>query len=83
MGQNKEEIVKYLANVYYVVLADGVVERVEERVFEEIAREFQKLSAKGNRVQILTAFPARTDKERSVPGTRWHRISRAHLGRPR
>ncbi len=36
---NKEETVRYLSNVYLIVLADGVVERIEERVFEEISRE--------------------------------------------
>ena len=36
---NKEEKVQYLANIYYVLLADGQVDRVEERVFEEISRD--------------------------------------------
>ncbi len=36
---NKEEKVQYLANVYYVLLADGQVERIEERAFEDIARD--------------------------------------------
>ena len=35
----REETVGYLANIYAVVAADGVIDRVEERVFEEIARE--------------------------------------------
>lgn len=35
----REETVSYLANIYAVVLADGKVERMEERIFEEIARE--------------------------------------------
>ena len=35
----REETVGYLANVYAVVAADGVIDHVEERVFEEIARE--------------------------------------------
>ncbi len=35
----REETVDYLANLYAVVLADGVVERPEERVFEAVARE--------------------------------------------
>lgn len=34
----KEEIVKYLANIYAVVASDGEVERVEERLFEDIGR---------------------------------------------
>jgi len=35
----REETIGYLANIYAVVAADGAVERIEERVFEEIARE--------------------------------------------
>ena len=35
----KEEIVKYLANVYAVVASDGVVDRLEERLFADISRE--------------------------------------------
>jgi uncharacterized tellurite resistance protein B-like protein len=35
----REETVDYLANIYSVVEADGIVERVEQRVFEEIATE--------------------------------------------
>ena len=34
-----EETISYLANIYAVVAADGVVDRVEERVFETIARD--------------------------------------------
>jgi DnaJ-domain-containing protein 1 len=36
---NNEEKARYLANIYYVLLADGQVDRVEERVFEEMSRE--------------------------------------------
>jgi len=36
---NREETVGYLANIYAVVAADGDVDRVEERIFETIARE--------------------------------------------
>jgi len=36
---NKEEKVQYLANIYYVLLADRQVDRIEERVFEEISRD--------------------------------------------
>lgn len=48
---NKEEIVKYLANVYAVVVSDGVVDRVEEKVFEKVASSigggyFEQLQAK-------------------------------------
>ena len=35
----REETVGYLANVYAVVAADGKVDRLEERMFEDIARE--------------------------------------------
>ena len=35
----KEDQVKYLANVYYVLLADGEVDSVETRVNETITRE--------------------------------------------
>lgn len=35
----KEDQVKYLANVYHVLLADGEVDSVETRVNEAIARE--------------------------------------------
>jgi len=36
---NKEDKIQYLANVYYVLLADGRVDRTEERVFEDISRD--------------------------------------------
>ena len=36
---NKEEKIHYLANIYYVLLADAQVDRIEERVFEEISRD--------------------------------------------
>ena len=36
---NKDEKIQYLANIYHVLLVDGQVERLEERVFEEISRE--------------------------------------------
>ena len=36
---NKDEQVVYLANIYHVLLADGAAERIEERVFEGIARD--------------------------------------------
>lgn len=37
----KDQQVKYLANVFAVVAADGDVARIEERVFEDIARGIQ------------------------------------------
>ena len=37
----KEEIVKYLANIYAVVASDGDVERMEERLFGDISREIR------------------------------------------
>ena len=40
-AMNKEEQVGYLANIYRLLLADGAVERVEEKVFEEISREIR------------------------------------------
>ena len=36
---NKEEKVRYLANLYFLLLADGQVERAEEKEFEKIARD--------------------------------------------
>lgn len=38
---DKEQQVKYLANVYAVLAADGDVDRLEERVFEQISRGIQ------------------------------------------
>jgi len=38
---NDEEKAKYLANLYHVVVADGDVDRVEERVFDEIRRDIR------------------------------------------
>jgi uncharacterized tellurite resistance protein B-like protein len=35
----RDETVSYLANLYSIIDADGVVDRVEQRVFEEIAQE--------------------------------------------
>lgn len=35
----REETVDYLANIYAVVVADGSVDRIEQRVFEDIARD--------------------------------------------
>jgi len=36
---NDEDRVKYLANIYHLLMADGEVDRLEERVFEEIRRD--------------------------------------------
>ena len=36
---NKQEQVNYLANIYHLVIADGDVERLEEKVFEDISRD--------------------------------------------
>ena len=36
---NKQEQVRYLANIYYLLIADGGVDRIEEDVFEEIRRD--------------------------------------------
>ena len=35
---NKEEQVQYLANVFYIVLADGNTDKNEEKAFERIAQ---------------------------------------------
>jgi tellurite resistance protein len=35
----KEEAVSYLANIYAIVEADGISDRIEQSVFEEIAQE--------------------------------------------
>jgi len=35
----REETIDYLANIYATILADDEVDRLEERCFEEIARE--------------------------------------------
>ncbi len=35
----REETIDYLANIYAVVAADGAIDRIEERVFEAIARD--------------------------------------------
>ncbi len=36
---NDEEKVKYLANIYHLLVADGGADRLEERVFDEIRRD--------------------------------------------
>ena len=36
---NDEEKIKYLANIYHLLVADGGVDRLEERVFDEIRRD--------------------------------------------
>jgi uncharacterized tellurite resistance protein B-like protein len=36
---NKEEQTRYLANIYHLLISDGSVDRIEEKVFDEIARE--------------------------------------------
>ena len=36
---NKEEKVGYLANIYQLIMSDGVVDRFEERAFEEISKD--------------------------------------------
>ena len=38
---NDEEKVKYLANIYHLLIADGEVDRLEERVFDEIRRDLR------------------------------------------
>jgi len=36
---NKQEQVNYLANIYHLVIADGEVDRLEKKVFEDISRD--------------------------------------------
>ena len=36
---NDEDKVKYLANIYHLLIADGEVDRLEERMFDEIRRD--------------------------------------------
>ena len=38
---NEEEKAKYLANIYHLLIADGGVDRLEERVFDEIRRDLR------------------------------------------
>ena len=38
---NEEDRAKYLANIYHVLIADGGMDRVEERVFEDIRRDLR------------------------------------------
>ena len=38
---NDEEKTKYLANIYYVLIVDGGVDRPEERAFDEIQRHLR------------------------------------------
>ena len=38
---NEEEKAKYLANVYHVLIADGGMDRLEERVFDGIRRDLR------------------------------------------
>jgi uncharacterized tellurite resistance protein B-like protein len=38
---NGEEKAKYLANIYHVLIADGGVDRLEERVFDGIRRDLR------------------------------------------
>ena len=48
---DRDDKIKYLANIYHLLESDGSVERVEDNVFEEISREigagyFEKKEAK-------------------------------------
>jgi uncharacterized tellurite resistance protein B-like protein len=36
---NKEEKVRYLASIYHLLISDGAVDRIEEKVFEAISRD--------------------------------------------
>jgi len=39
LAMNKEEKVGYLANIYQLLMSDGVVDRLEEKAFEEISKD--------------------------------------------
>ena len=48
---NRDDKIKYLANVYHLIESDGGVERIEDNVFEELSRDigagyFEKKEAK-------------------------------------
>jgi uncharacterized tellurite resistance protein B-like protein len=38
---NEEEKAKYLANIYHVLITDGGMDRLEERVFDDIRRDLR------------------------------------------
>ena len=40
-GFCRAETVTYLANIYYLLIADGGVDRLEERAFDEIRRDIR------------------------------------------
>ena len=39
MAMNKEDKVRYLANIYYLLVSDGGLDRIEEDVFDEFRRD--------------------------------------------
>ena len=66
----EEERVRYLANVYYLLISNGGVDRMEEKVFEEIRRDvgagyFEREKAKemaqkeGYQVQLVGRWSER------------------------
>jgi len=46
---NDDDKAKYLANIYHMVLADGSVDRVEERVFDVVQKEARERYAEFKR----------------------------------
>ena len=65
---NAGEKAAYLANLHYVLMSDGSVDRVEERVFQEIAREigagyFDRQNA------IEAACETAAEREGAIPGS--------------
>ena len=64
---NREQTVRYLANVYHVAASDGAVGRDEERVFEEIARDLRAVYTDRKQAQQLGA----AEGIQSDVGDRW------------
>ena len=61
---DKDQQVKYLANIYAVIAADGDVDRLEDRVFEQISRGikagyFERKQAQEN--AVAGGLPAELD----------------------
>lgn len=70
----KPQKVRYLANIYYLLLSDRQLDRIEERVFEQIARDigagyFEKKEARelAGQAGYEIAFPDRwSDRNRNL-----------------
>ena len=69
-----DEKTRYLANIYYIVMVDGDVEPVEERIFEQIAKgigagyfEQNKAREMAKKDDFTVTHPARwSDRIRSM-----------------